>query len=424
MRSADVAGNVVGSQPPTASVSPQAGGGGSFEVNCVPCGGCCGNRRGRRLPGRVYGLVAWVAGVRGVPMCQVVNEFPELFCGRVGRRVGVKARERDLSRAVQFKASYLLGVVKHAGDVGEVVEHLRLAFEDYLGYRGGGDVDGFINGLLRELGFASLRDLALYLWWLLPSEVYGIMVGLVDFVEATRRGWVNIIKLRCRLRHGEGDVTEIPTTVDLPTFIRLVVRHFRYVHGLATWRDVAKAVLEARRSREPEGDDVGVRLLRHSAAQLQLDRLIAHRLVDVKLLERIGKEYRCRVCNANVGGVIEAIDHVLNHHYDAVNGLIGGVRISLAEAAWELAVSINPGNPEAVRRVIKPLAQGILDYVTSRGVARVVEVADWLKSNDEYRPLAEALGLEPEKLVTTIAEALAKHRLLQINGELLKAQTV
>jgi len=357
-------------------------------------------------------------------MCRVLNEFPELFCGRVGRRVGVKARERELSRAVQFKASYVLGVVKYAGEVGEVVERLRLAFEDYLGYRGGGDVDGFVNGLLHELGFASLRDLALYLWWLLPSEVYGVMVGLVDFVEATRRGWVNIIKLRCRLRHGEGDVTEVPTTVDLPTFIRLVVRHFRHYHGLATWRDVARAVLEVKKSREPEGDDVGVRLLRHAAAQLQLDRLIAHRLVDVKLLERIGREYRCRVCNASVGGVIEAIDHVLNHHYDAVNSLIGGVRISLAEAAWELAVAINPDNPEAVRHVIKPLAQGILDYVTSRGVARVTEVADWLKNNDEYKPLADALGLEPEKLVVTIAEALAKHRLLQINGELLKAQTV
>jgi len=57
-----------------------------------------------------------------------------------------------------------------------------------LSYRGGGDVDGFINGLLRELGFASLRELALYLWWLLPSEVYGSMVGLVDLVEANRRG--------------------------------------------------------------------------------------------------------------------------------------------------------------------------------------------------------------------------------------------
>lgn len=80
-----------------------------------------------------------------------------------GRRGGgVKARERELSRAVQFKASYLLGVVKHAGDVGEVVEHLRLAFEDYLDYGGGGDVDGFVNGLLRELGFGSLLELALY----------------------------------------------------------------------------------------------------------------------------------------------------------------------------------------------------------------------------------------------------------------------
>ena len=144
----------------------------------------------------------------------------------IGHASRVKARERNLSRAVQFKASYVLGVVKYAGGLGEVEDRLRLAFEDYLSYRGGGDVGGFINGLLRELGFASLRELALYLWWLLPSEVYGSMVGLVDLVEANRRGRISL--LRCRLD------AEIPITVDLPTLIRLVVRRFRHVHGLAT----------------------------------------------------------------------------------------------------------------------------------------------------------------------------------------------
>jgi len=57
-------------------------------------------------------------------------------------------------------------------------------------------------------------------------------------------------------------------------FIRLVVRHFR-VHGLATWRDVAKAVPEAKKPREasrPEGNDIGVKLLRHSGEATQLVR--------------------------------------------------------------------------------------------------------------------------------------------------------
>jgi len=57
-------------------------------------------------------------------------------------------------------------------------------------------------------------------------------------------------------------------------FIRLVVRRFR-VHGLATWLDVAKAVLEAKKPREasrPEGNDIGVKLLRHSGEAAQLVR--------------------------------------------------------------------------------------------------------------------------------------------------------
>jgi len=262
--------------PAPATAAAQTPGSGGVVVNCRYCGGCCGGLRGRRLPTRVVELIRLVKEVLGFKYeCEVLNRWPEVFCQRVRvRRSRVKARERNLSRAVQFKASYVLGVVKYAGGLGEVEDRLRLAFEDYLSYRGGGDVDGFINGLLSELGFRSLRELALYLWWLLPSEVYGIMVGLVDFVEATRRGWVNIIKLRCRLRHSEGDVTEIPTTVDLPTFIRLIVRHFRHVHGLATWRDVAKAVLETKKSRDaekPEGD-VGVKLLRYSGEVNQLIR--------------------------------------------------------------------------------------------------------------------------------------------------------
>jgi len=248
-------------------------------------------------------------GLLGVPMCRVVNEVPELLGVRVRRGGGVKARERELSRAVQFKASYLLGVVKHAGEVGEVVEHLRLAFEDYLSYKGGGDVGSFINGLLRELGFGSLLELALYLWWLMPSEVYGVMRGLVEPVTATRRGWVNIIKLRCRL-----DGAEIPTTVGLPAFIRVAVGHFRRAHGLATWRDVARAVVRAGEGEVVEYDEYRAKLLKLSADVSLALRLIAHRLEGAGAVERIGKRYRCRLCNADVGDVVEATAHFVNHH--------------------------------------------------------------------------------------------------------------
>jgi len=248
-------------------------------------------------------------GLLGVPMCRVVNEVPELLGVRVRRGGGVKARERELSRAVQFKASYLLGVVKHAGEVGEVVEHLRLAFEDYLSYKGGGDVGSFINGLLRELGFGSLLELALYLWWLVPSEVYGVMRGLVEPVTSTRRGWVNIIKLRCRL-----DGAEIPTTVGLPAFIRVAVGHFRRAHGLATWRDVARAVVRAGEGEVVEYDEYRAKLLKLSADVSLALRLIAHRLEGAGAVERIGKRYRCRLCNADVGDVVEATAHFVNHH--------------------------------------------------------------------------------------------------------------
>jgi len=393
-------------------------------VDCRYClGGCCGGLSGRRLPRRVVELVRLVKVALGLRHeCEVLNAFPELFCQRVRvRRSRVKARERDLSRAVQFKVSYLLGVVKHAGEVGEVVERLRLAFEDYLSYRGGGDVDGFVNGLLGELGFRSLRELALYLWWLLPSEVYGGMVGLVDFVEATRRGWVNIIKLRCRL-----DGAEIPTTVDLSTFIRLVVRHFRHVHGLATWRDVAKAVLEAKRLRDaekPEGNDIGVKLLRHSGEVTQLVRLVVHRLMDVGLLERFGKVYRCRICNADVGGTIDALAHALNHHYDVISKLLGGRPTPSAGGVDSVVDELaSLFNTDGVKPAVKALVQGIIDVLNTKGSISIPMLTRWL-NEDDYRLLLGSLttsSMKPERVVAIIVEVLARHGLVQVNGEVVR----
>jgi len=393
-------------------------------VDCRYClGGCCGGLSGRRLPRRVVELVRLVKVALGLRHeCEVLNAFPELFCQRVRvRRSRVKARERDLSRAVQFKVSYLLGVVKHAGEVGEVVERLRLAFEDYLSYRGGGDVDGFVNGLLGELGFRSLRELALYLWWLLPSEVYGGMVGLVDFVEATRRGWVNIIKLRCRL-----DGAEIPTTVDLSTFIRLVVRHFRHVHGLATWRDVAKAVLEAKRLRDaekPEGNDIGVKLLRHSGEVTQLVRLVVHRLMDVGLLERFGKVYRCRICNADVGGTIDALAHALNHHYDVISKLLGGRPTPSAGGVDSVVDELaSLFNTDGVKPAVKALVQGIIDVLNTKGSISIPMLTRWL-NEDDYRLLLGSLttsSMKPERVVAMIVEVLARHGLVQVNGEVVR----
>ena len=159
-------------------------------VDLRPCGGACGRSVGIRLPSWLVEVIKAVKAALDLRYeCEVLIKYPDLCNVRhrgIGHASRVKARERNLSRAAQFKASHVLGVIKYAGGLGEAEDRL-LAF-DYLSYRSGGDVDGFINGLLRELGFASLRELALYLWWLLPSEVYGSMVGLVDLVEANRRG--------------------------------------------------------------------------------------------------------------------------------------------------------------------------------------------------------------------------------------------
>jgi len=241
---------------------------------------------------------------------------------------------------------------------------------------------------------------------------------------------VNIIKLRCRLRHSEGDVTEIPTTVDLPTFIRLVVRHFRHYHGLATWRDVAKAVLEAKRLHEterPEVDDTGIKLLRHSAEVNQLVRLVVHRLVGRGLLERVGKTYRCRRCNGDVGGAVEALAHALNHHYDVVNRLLGGRTTPSAgginSVVDELANLFSSGNPDGVRPVVKALVQGIIDVLNARGSASVRMLTRWLSESEDYEPLLNSLttsSMKDDRVVAVIIEAMARHGLVQVNGEVVR----
>ena len=411
-------------QPSQVSVASAAQ---TIWVDLRPCGGACGRSVGIRLPSWLVEVIKAVKVALDLRYeCEVLIKYPDL-CNVRHRGIGhgsshVKARERNLSRAVQFKASYVLSVVKYAGGLGEVEDRLRLAFEDYLSYRGGGDVDGFINGLLGELGFRSLRELALYLWWLLPSEVYGGMVGLVDFVEATRRGWVNIIKLRCRL-----DGAEIPTTVDLPTFIRLVVRHFRHVHGLATWRDVAKAVLEAKRLRDaekPEGNDIGVKLLRHSAEVTQLVRLVVHRLMDVGLLERFGKVYRCRICNADVGGTIDALAHALNHHYDVISKLLGGRPTPSAGGVDSVVDELaSLFNTDGVKPAVKALVQGIIDVLNTKGSISIPMLTRWLNEDDDYRLLLGSLttsSMKPERVVAMIVEVLARHGLVQVNGEVVR----
>jgi len=324
VRSSDVAGDIAGSQLPTPATPEAQVGGGSFEVNCVPCGGCCGNRRGRRLPSRVYDFVAWVAGVRGVAMCQVVNEYPELFCRglRRGRRdhgLGrVKELERLLSREVEYKSSYVLGRLNECLNDAVCWRYLRLGVEGWfrvahlLANREPGDVDGYFGRLVRGLGFGSVVDASRYLRL--------VVQGLVELNYVNRgRGYRDALSVRCRICGGVIDATG-----PLPGVLFNIVRHFRVVHGLKAIGDVEGKIreFEGREANRPEEGGVGVRLLRHSGEVTQLVRLVVHRLMDVGLLERIGKEYRCRACNADVGDSIEALAHALNHHYGVVDRLL------------------------------------------------------------------------------------------------------
>jgi len=295
----------------------------TLEVDCRPCNGCCGGRRGRRLPRRVYGFVGWVAGVRGVPMCQVLNEYPELFCQRLrGRsRHGlnhVKELERLLSREGEYKASYVLGRLNECLNDAVCWRYLRLGVEGWfrvvhlLANREPGDVDGYFGRLVRGLGFGSVVDASRYLRL--------VVQGLVELNYVNRgRGYRDALSIRCRICGGVIDATG-----PLPGVLFNIVRHFRVVHGLKAIGDVEGKIreFEGREANRPEEGGVGVRLLRHSGEVTQLVRLVVHRLMDVGLLERIGKEYKCRACNADVGDSIEALAHALNHHYGVIDGLL------------------------------------------------------------------------------------------------------
>ena len=124
------------------------------------------------------------------------------------------------------------------------------------------------------------------------------------------------------------------------------------------------------RPSRPEGNDIGVKLLRHSGEVTQLVRLVVHRLMDVGLLERFGKVYGCRVCNGDVGGAVDALAHVMGHHYDIINKLLSGkstpsVR-GINDAVDELANLFSSGNPDGVRPVVRALVRGILDVLNVR----------------------------------------------------------
>ena len=406
--------------------SQTAAGGGSIVVDCRHCpGGCCGGLSGRRLPRRVVELLRVVKVALGLRHeCEVVNAFPELFCRRVvNRGVGVKGLERLLSRDVEYKASYVLGRLNECLNDAVCWRYLWLGVRGWfeavhrLAGRSPVGFDDYFGRLVRGLGFSGVVELTRYL------RLVG--QGLVDFNYVNRsRGYRDVLSVRCRLCG-----RDINATGPLPGVLFTIVNHFRVEHGLARPKDIETKVkeIEEREAERLEGDDVGVKLLRHSAEVNQLVRLVVHRLMDVGLLERLGREYRCRVCNADVGGAVDALVHALNHHYDVVNRLLGGRPApsvdGFNDAVDELASLFNSGNPDGVKPVVKALVRGIIDVLNVRGSISMLMLARELSESEDYRPLIDSLAtgaIKADRVVAMIVEAMARHGLVQVNGEVVK----
>jgi len=416
------------------------------EVNCRPCGGCCGRRRGLRVSPVEYLALVYLRGVLGYrSFCEVLRDsrFGGLFCNRrVGSGRGVDVRRllnmlkvlkevlRVGSREGPYAAGYLLKRIYDGLPYYDFADALvkkvaaGLANSILSRYLRGGvvpqvDVGGLfgvaeamLNSLIWELGFSNLAEFAQYLQL--------IVLNLVEPRYANRHGgYRDILGATCRLCG-----IEFNTTKPVLRVLWDLTWHFKNVHGLKSIEDVEAKVkeLRLRESNRPEGD-VGVKLLRHSGEVAQLIRLVVHRLVSRGLLERFGKVYRCRVCNGDVGGAVEALAHVMAHHYDVVNRLFSGKSIpgarGINDAVDELANLFSSGNPDAVRHTVKALVRGIIDVLNTKGSISIPMLTRWLSEDDDYRLLLDSLAtgaVKPDRVVAVIIEALARHGLVQVSG--------
>jgi len=376
------------------------------------------------LPKKVVELIQAVKKELGLRYeCQVINKYPELFCRRIGRRghglSRVKELERLLSREGEYKASYVLGRLAECRNDAVCWRYLRFGVEGWfrvvhlLANREPGDVEAYFAGLIRGLGFSGVAEASRYLRL--------VDQGLVDFNYTNRgRGFRDVLSVRCRICGGVIDVTG-----PLPGVLFNLVRHFKREHGLKAVSDVEAKVkeLEGRGAERLEGDDVGVKLLRYSAGVTQLVRLMVHRLINIGLLERIGKEYRCRACNGDVGGAVEALVHALDHHYDVVNKLLSGRFIpsvrGINDAVNELANLLNHGNPDAVKPTVKALVQGVVEVLNVKGAISIPMLTRVLNESEDYRPLIDSLAtgaVKPDRVVAVIVDALARHGLVHVDG--------
>ncbi len=253
-------------------------------------------------------------------MCQVLNEYPELFCQGVGGGRGhglggVKELERLLSREAQYKGSYL---IKRLGECSSDVvcaHYVRLGVEGwlrlwfYLNGRalGGGVVEAYLGRIAKSLGFSGVVELARFLRLVVQNLI-------IEYPTDRHAGYKDILEVGCRLCG-----VSMRTTDPLPAFIVNLVRHFQVVHGLWNAGDVEARVGELmvreldRRDRRRAHP-----VLRELVSERLLNAFVGV-LVAVGLLEEAGDgKLRCVLDGVVVDGVPEAVVHVLEHHNDVV----------------------------------------------------------------------------------------------------------
>jgi len=381
----------------------------SLEVDCRPCKGCCGGRRGRRLPRRVVELIQAVKKELGLRYeCEVVNRWPELFCRRIGRRGHglnrVKELERLLSREGEYKASYVLDRLRECLNDAICWRYLRLGVEGWyrvvhlLADRAPSDVEAYFAGLIRGLGFSGVAEASRYLRL--------ITQGLVDFNYVNRgRGFRDVLSVRCRIC---GEVIDV--TGPLPSVLARLIRHFRVEHGLKAISDVEEEV------KESEGvSDFDV--LRRG--KRYFDGLMSE-LVDA--FSKLGwiKDGRCALCGEELkSSPYHVVLHFAGWHGEEFRRLLSGiapqvreqpnVEEELADAAREVAQRLGI-DFELADGAIK----SIYYIVNIRGVRSIDAVVRELADVDPG--LADRLresGKDARQIALTVVEVLKARGLIE-----------
>jgi len=331
----------------------------SLEVDCRYCGGCCGRRRGLRLPRRVVELVRRVKVLMGFKYeCQVINAYPELFCERPRFRRGhglnrIKELERLLSREGQYKGSYLVKRFLECSSDSACVLYLRLMVNGWLGLWfyvagrgdvGEDDVEAYVGNIARYLGFRSVVDLAKYLRL--------IIQGLVIVRQTDRHaGYRDVLEVDCKMCGAS-----FKTTDPLPSFIVKLVTHFKREHGLETISDVEEEV------KESEGvSDFDV--LRRG--KRYFDGLMSE-LVDA--FSRLGwvEDGRCTLCGEELkSSPYHVVLHFAGWHSEQVKKVLEGIGAPQVEEQ----PSVEKALEDAAREVSQRLG---IDFELADGAVKSI----------------------------------------------------